>query len=1012
MYGFYISKAVFWDDFGVVANKVLTRRYNWMNTMNDAMCTEQGRYPFGDHFSDDLETYHIFDRFLGAYARICSFLFAVDAHLLAQQPPDEPSSRPLLSQKHIRFLHNILRFEKTPLFHILAKEYGVDVRELNTHLQKLFLEARGAQNLLRLMGELFHRVPPAVQNNYATFASQIFSVLGWTIWELPSPNTCVNRTVYHRGILSFFQKYSIDICDPSISTDAGVARDLIQFYTNLVFELCQWDDSIAAELVDGLSDFGDPDSPTISSAVKSTSTSDIDYRQDPRCYPALVANAWKFKVLRKYIIRGNMGLRVMSIATMDAALVELWRELSNIDPSCKHPVIQYLADFLLQGQVIDYIVSVDSHPQLISRSGNIAGFLVIAHRWSDDQADAIWRTVSSSPDPRVVAATMTMLRGIINLMTITDRLYLCMKLYDLPIDRYTLDILRFFRHLTGSLAETSNNNIQLIDFDGRGPTARPWNVCLRVIRDTAPSRASNKNMLDMHFEAIDQLRCLTVAISPDERHSIYRECAQQIAEDSEKATGNYRIMCLLAQYSYADDSLFFQENGDLMLSMLKEIPTFVEREAQAGPYTYQSQALHYRLDFLRVTISHPAMTVPSDLFETLWDHIVGGKALSNEARDLAWSLLLNGIKASPDDEFCKQLVSSYLPAIDAQLYTPGLFEFVASYNFPITRQTVQTEQGNDTLLQIPGASLLWPIILSSPAGTIEDRAARLLATRYVKVVETDGIMVPEVEKAHIALVEQCMQGLRAAIKTLPKHAATESNPEDSNSEDGLKVQHTSEVQVERILLFQKLLLECVRQKPEFNRGRRVDSKVDAMDTEVPFGDGITVRYQCGNDRQYVTMASDHTLDDLYRRLCHATGFTKINLFARGQRLKVFEKGALKISEVDFGGQVIVQRADGAELTRPLPQLAAGSSVFETAIVKHFDELFAWMDSADTTSFLVSIRPVTHPCMLTVTALRLPDVLPSSQYFCRQCSSARSLVRRSVPTWQGVSGKICSAGTSN
>jgi ubiquitin carboxyl-terminal hydrolase 34 len=273
-------------------------------------------------------------------------------------------------------------------------------------------------------------------------------------------------------------------------------------------------------------------------------------------------------------------------------------------------------------------------------------------------------------------------------------------------------------------------------------------------------------------------------------------------------------------------------------------------------------------------------------------------------------------------------------------------------------------------------------------------------------------MVPEVEKAHIALVEQCMQGLRAAIKTLPKHAATESNPEDSNSEDGLKVQHTSEVQVERILLFQKLLLECVRQKPELNRGRRVDSKVDAMDTEVPFGNGITVRYQCGNDRQYVTMASDHTLDDLYRRLCHATGFTKINLFARGQRLKVFEKGALKISEVDFGGQVIVQRADGAELTRPLPQLAAGSSVFETAIVKHFDELFAWMDSADTTSFLVSIHPITHPCMLTVTALRLPDVFPSSQYFCRQCSSARSLVRRSVPTWQGVSGKICSAGASN
>jgi ubiquitin carboxyl-terminal hydrolase 34 len=176
------------------------------------------------------------------------------------------------------------------------------------------------------------------------------------------------------------------------------------------------------------------------------------------------------------------------------------------------------------------------------------------------------------------------------------------------------------------------------------------------------------------------------------------------------------------------------------------------------------------------------------------------------------------------------------------------------------------------------------------------------------------------------------------------------------------VQETSEVRIQRILLFQKLLLEYVRRKPQFNRGQRTDSKVDTMETDVPTGDNITVRYQCGNDRQRVTMATDHTLDDLYRRLCHATGFTKINLFAKGQRLKVFEKAAARLSDIDLGGQVIVQRADGAELSRPLPELAAGSSVFEVAIVKRFDELFSWMDSADTTSCLVRVRPV-H-CLLT------------------------------------------------
>jgi ubiquitin carboxyl-terminal hydrolase 34 len=932
---------------------VLSRRYQWISALNGGPSTEQSRYPFGDQIGDDVEMDHVFDRFLGAYLRICSILLNLDAQILSSQAEETIYPEALLTQKHMRSLHNIIRYEKSPVFHMLHKEYDMDLRELNTGLHKHFLKASGAQNLLVLVDAAFHRVPPNMQNNYATYTSQILSSLGWTIFELPGSNTFIDRSVFHRGILSFFRKYSGDISDPAIPIDAAVARDLITFLSNSIHELCQWDDDIAAELVEQFLDFGDPDSPTALSASDSRAAGKIDYRHDPACFPALAANAWKFKILRRYVIKGNMGLRVMSIATMDTALVEIWREISNVDPSCKHPVMQYLADFLIQGQVVDYIVSVDSHPQLISRSGNIAGFLVIAHRWSDDQADAIWKTVYSSPDPRVVTATMTMLRSIIHLMTASDRLYIVTKLFDLPIDRYTLDILRFARTLTMSLSVNNNiMNLRTIDYSGRGPTSRPWNVCIRIVQSTAPSRIADKAMLDLHFEAFDQFRFLADAIMPAERHAIYRKCAQQIADQSDGATGNYRILCLLNQYSYVDDTLFFRENQNLLRSVLNEIPVFVEKEGELGPYVYQTQALHYRLDFLRLAITHHALVVPTDLYQNLWDHVIGSKALSNEARDLAWNLMLQSIKTMPGNEFCKQLVSSYLPSLDPELYTSGFFEFVASYRFPLVRSTIQTDQGEETLLQIPGASLLWSILLSSPAGTIEDRAARLLATRYVKIIEDDGVLLPEVEKAHIALVEQCTQGLRGAIE------AQSMQFEAANATDvteGANIQPSSQVHVERILLFQKVLLECVRQRPEFNRGQRIDSKVDVMDADVPSGDAIVVRYQCGNDRHVVTMASNHTIDDLYRRLCHATGFTKINLFARGQRLKVFEEVTHKLSEVDLGGQVIVQRAEGADITRPLPESVEGSSIFETAIVKHFDELFSWMDSVNTTSQLVSIR---------------------------------------------------------
>ncbi|KAF2025393.1 hypothetical protein EK21DRAFT_116870 [Setomelanomma holmii] len=945
IHGFYTSKTVFWDDFGTLVNKVLSRRYQWMSALNKGDSNDPNRFPFGEQF-DDGQTDFIFYSFLSAYARVCSFLIYADVHVLSQLGANETYPLPLISHKHIRYLHNIIRSEKSPVFHVLHKEYNTDIQDMVNRLHKDFLGANGAQNLFQLMDKSFHKIPADAQNLYAQFAAPLFSSLGWTIFELPGRDTIIDRSEFLGGTLTFFEQYSEDLQDPAKPIDAGVARDLIQYYSTLVHELCQWDDSIAAKLVDKFLDFGDPNSPTSSSPETDLASITVDdYLRSPACFPALIMNSWKFKILRKYIVKGNMGMRVMGIATMDSALVEIWREYNNIDPSCRHPVMQYLADFLLKGQVVDYIVSVDSHPQLISRSGNIVGFLVVTHRWSDHQADAIWRTVATSPDPRVVSATMTMLRGIIGLMEPWDRQYLCTKLHDLPIERYTQDILRFLRDLTVRPSEP------MLSIDERGPTGRPWNVCIRMIRDTAPSRDTDNVLLDLHSEAIDQLRVWTNMIPSTERQSIYSDSAEQIASRATTATGNFKVICMLMQYPYPADTPFFQQHQDLIRSVLEEIPAFVKSELESSTYQCRMQALQYRLDFLMLTISHPEIHVPVDLFQDLMEHTIGKFALSNDARDLAWARLIDSIKMSPENHFCKQLVTSFIPTMAAKQITPGMFEFVASYKFPISREAIDTLQGGRMLLQIPGADLLWKIILSAPHGTIEDRAALSLASRYVQIVHMDGITIPEVEQSHTALVKKCIKELRAAIEISMKPSKEIYVVGNFDFSDDASAQQHAETLVARILMFQKTLLGFVRRTPQFNR-KRVDSKVDAMELDDVTGDAVIVRYQCGNDRQGVTMGSEHTLDDLYRRLCHESGHTKVNLFAKGQRLNILEKGTCKLSEFDFGGQVIVQRADGAETTRPTAAPVIGTSAFESAVAEHFDELFAWMDSDDKTSALL------------------------------------------------------------
>jgi ubiquitin carboxyl-terminal hydrolase 34 len=750
-----------------------------------------------------------------------------------------------------------------------------------------------------------------------------------------------------------------ELFDLSRTTDAIVARDLIQQFYTLLFELCRWDKKIESDLVDKFLDFRSAESPTTSSATETNHVGSQDeYRNDPKYFPALVANAWKFKILRRYLIKGKMDLRVMSIAVMDISLVEIWKQYNEVDATGKHPVMRYLADFLLDGKVVDYLVSVESHPQLIARSGNIVGFLIVTQRWTDAQADAIWNTVATNPDPRVVTATMAMLRPITHLMKPADLLYFCTKLHEMPLSSYTMDIFRLLQDMGLKILEKASPE----DYATREDSAKPWNVCIRLVRDIMSQKPTDKDMLDLYCEASEHLKTFAHRVSIEERHSIYRDCANYIGSNSTKATGSARVIYSLASPIPSGDGLFFQENQDVTCKILNEITSFVDTEKALEPSSYQQLALRCRLELLALMICRAGPAIPVEMYEQLWEHTIGVRALSDTARDWAWMQLLQTIKVAPDNDYCRQLVSSHMAHMDTGIDTNGMFEFVANYNFPMTRQLVVTDQGNKTVLQIPGADVLWSMVLSSPENTIEDRAARLLASRYVQINEAEGVMLADVEAAHTVLVEKCMQEMRLACKIIRSQSSDGGDLTNTDVALSNPVVLKNEERCRRIILFQKLLLEKIRQKPEFNRSRRTDSKVD--ETDIPYGDSIAIRFQCGNDRQVVMMGADHTVDDLYRRLCHVSGYTKVNLFAKGQRLNVAERSTEKLSSIDFGGQLLVQRAPEAEVTRPLSGQGTGSSVFESTVVKYFDELFSLMDRNDNISQMVGTCAITICTLLT------------------------------------------------
>jgi ubiquitin carboxyl-terminal hydrolase 34 len=945
-----------------------------MTACNNGQDDDMSRFPFGENFGDDTAVDEAFSAFLSAYVQLCSQLFLVDVHFLNQPRSDELLSSPLLSERHLHQLPAIFRTEKVPLFNLLRRQYGVNVRDLQNRLNMGFLAANGAQNLLRFADECFRSVPTFSQNYIALNICQVLSILGWTVCRLPSARAGIEPVDYFRGALLFFRKYAEDMREPARIADAAVAKDLIACFSTFVQELSQWDDRSASILAEELLSIQAPNSPSTSSPVDapdaSTSADATDYRQYTDFLPVLISNSWKFNMLRKYIVKGRMELRVMSITYMDEQLVSLYQHYTSSDTTDKylpdkHPVLRHLADVLLRSKVVDYIISVDSHPQLISRSGNIAGFLVVTERWADSQADAIWNTVANSPDPRVITATITMLLNILNLMQPTDLLYLCEKLQDLPIESFTPDILKFLEEVTKKLLAQPVTD----DWSSRGVTARPWNVCVRLLQDTAPKNDATKHHLDIHVGATKQLHSLTPSIPEADRQSILLRCMEHIIARSEAATGSVKVICML---STSADTPFFEQNEELVRQVLEEVPLFVEAEAKSGPHRHQLSALQYRLELLGFLACRAGQLIPENLYKDLSNHIVGPQALSNHARDAAWAQLLLAARLSVNNDFCRQLILSYVPEMEPQYFTPGLYEFVANYNFPLTRKTFQIEDGQQALLQIPGGDILWSLALTSPPGTIEEYAARELAVRYVQIAQRRDVTLPEVEFAHWELVERCMKELRSASSTM--HETSDGHEQNSK------------LRFCRILLFQKQMLELVRQRPEFNRGRRADSKVESMDIEAASANAITIKYQFGSDRKTIAISPDRTMADLYRLLCRATDCVKVNIYTGGQKLDVAQQSDRSVADVKISDQLLVQAVQRDETARAVSAPVAGFSEFETTLVKHFDEMYGWMDADDATSQLLFEFLTQFPYRSTITnsvaagEATLESLFPPGKFF--------------------------------
>ncbi|KAF2277934.1 uncharacterized protein EI97DRAFT_441220 [Westerdykella ornata] len=921
----YQTRTIFWADFDVFVGKVLSRKQ-----------------PYGRFCRDALDAQEIVYSFLKCYVILCARILRAEADMLSQAIGDGDPEPNLIGYKYIRHLQMLFRPEGVNLFTILGRDYGADIPDLVNRLWTDFLESptNGLQHLLADVAVIGQKASSPGRNSTIYNATPLWSYAGRFLHEIPGAEGVLDRNEFCRAAVRYFWICDNLLQDPSNVTDVAPIRDIISGLSELLADACQWDRAVALDFVKALlpSEWNNQgESSSGSSAIESLALANS---HGARSRPALVCNAWRFKLLKRYLVKGKMELRVMSISAMDQILVHMWKAYNQSEEGMQHPVLQYLAQFLLDEQIIDYIISVESHPQLICRSGNIVGFLVVSHRFSEEQADAIWRSLSNSQDPRVVSAILAMLRQITNLMRVQDLLYLSNKLYNHPVESYTIEMLRF----NVDIYERLRHNIS--SWPVIHEHARPWDVAIRMIQETGPSRDSTKQKLELHREACEQLEHMSASIS--ERHPIYDACAKHIAEKSPKATGSIRAINIIWKHHSYTDSSFFRSRSDIVTWILNELCSFIEAEARQEIYQLYPHALEIRLDMLRSLVSQVPEAIPRELYIQIWDHTVGRFAFDNRSRDRAWQKFTDCSRSGTRSRFCKELIMSYIPGLDPQYYTHGMFDFVACFRFP--SWTESPSESNEDPLQIPGADLLWQLMMKAPPGTIEDKVADLLAARYVKVSIYENLTVDNLEAAHVALAGKCANELLKAHRILRSGGL--ERPTDAMdvglSEDARK---QTELRLSRTVLLQKILLKNIRERSAFRHSQALESDDEPMETEDVVGEPIEITYNATNStsrREKLLMGIANTVQELEHRLCRATGFTKVNIFSSGRKINSLEQLQAKLAETTLtsNAHILVQKAAGSASLKPHAYERSGTSAFEAAVLAHFEELFACMDSDD------------------------------------------------------------------
>lgn len=660
----------------------------------------------------------------------------------------------------------------------------------------------------------------------------------------------------------------------------------------------------------------------------------------------IIHYGWKFNVLKKHIMDGRMELRVHGIENMQVDLVTIWRQhIQNSPAGLEHPLVSFLVKFLRDNKILEYIVGIDSHPQLISRSGNVVGFLVVTSTYTDLDTDLIWKTVTESQDSRTVSEVLGMLTKTFPMHASTSPVLLdvCSKLLELPLNRFDGRMVDFCDQLFDQLRVKHDQRNNLDTMDTFHVDAIPLRLCVRLIREsTAVGELSVEHKALLQRFASSQLSQFSVAgLSDIDKMETYERCIQDIAEMNQYTVGSVQALNALLSGQDAQELRKLATEFDLTGLVIDEIAHAVDTNKTDFTDSFSRNGFISRVQMLARLIDKVSDTITTELGDILWGRIFTSTGLVQQGRRTLWEMLC-GLTSSclKRNPFIERCMHEFIPALSPDDYSQEVLSFAKQIIIYEIRFNTPPIARENEVVSIPGMDRIWNFILTAPPNSIETSATNFAIDVYLDHNVIKMAPPSAVQATHIALVDRCVDQLKSAATKLKAGEQMVT----SAAENGIR---PAELSFSRSLLFLRQLLHGLRSRPQYTPPQGPPPELPGAPVK---GEPIEIPYQSFNGGaqskvRTLRIGDLSTASELADKITYLTGFSKFRTFYGGQRIDLFEKPDLILRDMNRSGLLLIRKDGDASETSPVVRRQSLTPV-DSEVLKHFDDLYDLLNLED------------------------------------------------------------------